>query len=819
MTFEDFGNIFSLFCTIVSLLFCLFKYVEHPKRGYLYLVIFCLSHFFSDYYWAIYTLVMQKYPDVSEFVAYLGWNVGYVVLLLLILNMRLEGSERYFHPLMLWPIIPNAIQFILYINFGGILNNLFQVGITTAAMILCMQQILYCWKNRGSGKKLPYLSIIVLLHIIMEYGMWTSSCFSWPSELKNPYMYFSTLTSLITIFFAWAAGMDYENRGDKESLKNEAALRFQMFVQTFISFVIFCGCLGGYFLVLKLKETMPLAEEGMEGTDNIVELLFIISVVLILFVLILIYLITARYNTLMKRQHDIDAGKLSRTSFFITIFITLTLMGFAVVYNTKILYDASVIVVKEDGEDKVKMVATDLENYLAVAQTTLRVVADTIDLMEKNGDSLDEVFRYLEDQTKLQAQQFDENFTGIYAYMDGEYMDGSGWIPPEGYDPVTRDWYNTAVEAGGEIVIVSPYVDAQTGDVVITIAKSITDGEEVKKLGLHNVVCLDVIVNHVQDVTREVSIAGKGYGFIANSDGFIVAHRNQECNGKNVSDIYGQVLIDKIKDIGNGSFSTVIDDEKTTFFVCPIMEQWYAVIAVNDAELMQDVYSQLAVNILISLITFSLITFFYYLGYKNERDYGKKVEELNLQVVSALAASIDAKDAYTNGHSTRVATYSKTIAARYGYSKQRQDEIYMMGLLHDIGKIGVPFEVINKPEGLTNEEYEQMKKHPVIGSEILEKIQERPKLAIGARSHHERYAGGGYPDGLAGDEIPEEARIIAVADAYDAMSSRRSYRGVMTQEQVRAEIERGSGTQFDPKFAKIMLQMIDEDVHYAMRDM
>lgn len=452
MTFEDFGNIFSLFCTIVSLLFCLFKYVEHPKRGYLYLVIFCLSHFFSDYYWAIYTLVMQKYPDVSEFVAYLGWNVGYVVLLLLILNMRLEGSERYFHPLMLWPIIPNAIQFILYINFGGILNNLFQVGITTAAMILCMQQILYCWKNRGSGKKLPYLSIIVLLHIIMEYGMWTSSCFSWPSELKNPYMYFSTLTSLITIFFAWAAGMDYENRGDKESLKNEAALRFQMFVQTFISFVIFCGCLGGYFLVLKLKETMPLAEEGMEGTDNIVELLFIISVVLILFVLILIYLITARYNTLMKRQHDIDAGKLSRTSFFITIFITLTLMGFAVVYNTKILYDASVIVVKEDGEDKVKMVATDLENYLAVAQTTLRVVADTIDLMEKNGDSLDEVFRYLEDQTKLQAQQFDENFTGIYAYMDGEYMDGSGWIPPEGYDPVTRDWYNTAVEAGGEIV-------------------------------------------------------------------------------------------------------------------------------------------------------------------------------------------------------------------------------------------------------------------------------------------------------------------------------------------------------------------------------
>ncbi len=819
MTFEDFGNIFSLFCTIVSLLFCLFKYVEHPKRGYLYLVIFCLSHFFSDYYWAIYTLVMQKYPDVSEFVAYLGWNVGYVVLLLLILNMRLEGSERYFHPLMLWPVIPNILQFILYISFGGILNNLFQVGITTVIMVLCMQQILYYCKKKSSGIKLPILPLFVLFHLMIEYGMWTSSCFSWPSEIKNPYLYLSAMDSLITIFFAWAAGTDYDNRGDTETLRNEAGLRFKMFVQTIISFVIFCGCLGGYFLVQKIKETMPVAVEGAEKSDNIVELLFIISVVLILFVLILLYFITARYNALKKKQHEIDAGKLSRTSFFLTIFITLTLMGFAVSYNSKILYDASVIVVYEDGEDKVKVVATDLENYLAIAETTLRVVADTIDLMEKSGSSLEEIFQYLTDQTHLQAEQFDENFTGIYAFINGEYMDGSGWIPPEGYDPVIRDWYNTAVEAGGEIVIVSPYVDVQTGSVVITIAKSITDGDEVKKLGLHNVVCLDVIVNHVQEVTERVDIAGKGYGFIVNSDGFIVAHNDAENNGKNISDLYGPELLEKIKSSEQGAFSISLGDEKTTFFSNPIMDQWYAVIAVEESELLEDVYSQLAVNILISLITFLLITFFYYLGYKNERDYGKKVEELNLQVVSALAASIDAKDAYTNGHSTRVATYSKTIAARYGYSKQRQDEIYMMGLLHDIGKIGVPFEVINKPEGLTNEEYEQMKKHPVIGSEILEKIQDRPKLAIGARSHHERYSGGGYPDGLAGDEIPEEARIIAVADAYDAMSSRRSYRGVMTQEQVRAEIERGSGTQFDPKFAKIMLQMIDEDVHYTMRDM
>jgi len=189
---------------------------------------------------------------------------------------------------------------------------------------------------------------------------------------------------------------------------------------------------------------------------------------------------------------------------------------------------------------------------------------------------------------------------------------------------------------------------------------------------------------------------------------------------------------------------------------------------------------------------------------------------MNIQVVSSLASAIDAKDKYTNGHSSRVAEYSRMLAERAGYSGSEQDEIYMIGLLHDVGKIGVPDSVINKPAKLTAEELELIKKHPVVGSGILERIKERPKLAMGARWHHERYGGGGYPDGIAGEKIPEEARIIAVADAYDAMTSRRSYRNVMPQDKVRSEIENGIGTQFDPRFAKLMLQMIDEDKDYSM---
>ncbi|MBQ9488534.1 MAG: response regulator [Lachnospiraceae bacterium] len=199
----------------------------------------------------------------------------------------------------------------------------------------------------------------------------------------------------------------------------------------------------------------------------------------------------------------------------------------------------------------------------------------------------------------------------------------------------------------------------------------------------------------------------------------------------------------------------------------------------------------------------------------------KKTREnksLFLHVVQSLADAIDAKDSYTNGHSGRVAEYSKEIAKRAGYDSKGQSNIYMMGLLHDVGKIGIPDEVINKPGRLTDEEYELIKKHPVIGSQILENIEEMPELATGARWHHERYDGSGYPDGLAGKDIPEAARIIAVADAYDAMTSYRSYRDVIPQDVVRREIERCSGTQFDPKFAEIMIKMIDEDRNYQMKE-
>lgn len=188
------------------------------------------------------------------------------------------------------------------------------------------------------------------------------------------------------------------------------------------------------------------------------------------------------------------------------------------------------------------------------------------------------------------------------------------------------------------------------------------------------------------------------------------------------------------------------------------------------------------------------------------------------QTATALVSAVDAKDTYSHGHSLRVAEYSEKIARVLGKSDEECYKVYYTALLHDVGKIGIDDAIINKKGRLTTEEYEIIKQHPRMGNQILASISEYPYLAIGAHFHHERYDGKGYPVGLKGEDIPEVARIISVADAYDAMSSNRSYRKAIPQQLVREEIVKGAGTQFDPEIAKVMQHLIDQDVNYEMRE-
>ena len=266
-----------------------------------------------------------------------------------------------------------------------------------------------------------------------------------------------------------------------------------------------------------------------------------------------------------------------------------------------------------------------------------------------------------------------------------------------------------------------------------------------------------------------------------------------------------------------------VGGEDCTVFSDRVMGSWYVVIVVSNTQLFHDLRMHLLIGILVTLIVFLIIVAFCSFSAAKIRNYQsmqqksrEQLDRLNTNIIRALAHTIDAKDRYTRGHSQRVADYSLAIAKKMGKSQNEQKIIYYAALLHDVGKIRVSEEIINKPGRLTEDEFNQIKIHPVSGYHILKDIHEDARIALGAKYHHERYDGKGYPNGLEGESIPEIARIIGVADAYDAMTSNRSYRNALPQAVVRTEIENGKGKQFDAGIADIMLQMIDEDTDYTM---
>ncbi|MBQ7574098.1 MAG: HD domain-containing protein [Clostridia bacterium] len=193
------------------------------------------------------------------------------------------------------------------------------------------------------------------------------------------------------------------------------------------------------------------------------------------------------------------------------------------------------------------------------------------------------------------------------------------------------------------------------------------------------------------------------------------------------------------------------------------------------------------------------------------RKYNERHERDNKIInesIETFTGFIDAKDPYTNGHSKRVAIYTKMIAKEMGYSGEELDYIYYIALLHDCGKIGVPDSVLGKPGKLTDEEFAIMKSHTVHGGEILSSFKSLKNAGEGALYHHERYDGGGYPEGRAGEDIPLIARMICVADSFDAMNTNRVYRKKLSREHIISEIENNKGFQFDPKIADIMLGLL-----------
>lgn len=251
------------------------------------------------------------------------------------------------------------------------------------------------------------------------------------------------------------------------------------------------------------------------------------------------------------------------------------------------------------------------------------------------------------------------------------------------------------------------------------------------------------------------------------------------------------------------NFFTGIEEDLENVFVLDLDYSLYRSITTDPMFWVSSLGMGLWAIVLIAFIIFQLEIRKYRL--RHERD-----NEIINESIETFTGFIDAKDPYTNGHSKRVAIYTRLIAEKLGFSGEELDRIYYIALLHDCGKIGVPDNILGKPGRLTDEEFQIIKSHTVRGGEILSRFKSLENAHEGALYHHERYDGNGYPQGLKGEEIPLIARMICVADSFDAMNSNRVYRKKISSEYIIDELKKNSGTQFDPKIANIMLELIAE---------
>ncbi|MBR5181598.1 MAG: response regulator [Clostridiales bacterium] len=313
--------------------------------------------------------------------------------------------------------------------------------------------------------------------------------------------------------------------------------------------------------------------------------------------------------------------KTNRKTLSLTLGATFVLMALLVTYTSRLMYFSSYSHTYELGNDKAAAITADIENYLETARSVLWVAADTVDHMVANGATNKEIVEYITRESSNTASQFDSTYTGIYGVINGQYVDGVGWTPPDDYDPTARDWYKDTVKAGGQPIIVSPYVDAQTGNVIISVCKALSDNKSV--LGL------DLTLTGVQETVEKISINGNGYGFILNYDGTVVAHHDSGEKGKNYSRDDGKTeLFNKVTSVGKGNFEMTVDGKKSTVFVDKVLDQWYLVIVVESSALMKDTRSVLIVSALIGLLVFALISAFYIIGYMHERKVNKRMEEM-----------------------------------------------------------------------------------------------------------------------------------------------------------------------------------------------
>ncbi|MCR5509312.1 MAG: response regulator [Lachnospiraceae bacterium] len=337
--------------------------------------------------------------------------------------------------------------------------------------------------------------------------------------------------------------------------------------------------------------------------------------------------------TLTGTKSEKGAGNMPgiriRNGMIIPLILVFVFMTVMVIYVTSLMARVAVSNSNAVMEDRILTVSAMINNHLNTAENVLHVAGDSVHHMLISGTTSARIHEFLVDETRNVSEQFDENYTGIYGFIMGKYIDGLNWEPPEGYDPKSRDWFIVAREAGGQVVFSDPYIDAQTGNMIISVCRMLPDRQ--------SVIALDVQLKGIQEMMKELTISGKGYGFVIDKSGLVVAHRDDDKRGTHIGDIPGgEDLLGALMDIGSGSFSYKWLNEDSTIYVNSIANEWYVVMVVSDRELYGEVWSQRIVIIIICALIFSMIAVIYYAGYRNEQKYTSRMEEMRLEEQKAV---------------------------------------------------------------------------------------------------------------------------------------------------------------------------------------
>ena len=327
----------------------------------------------------------------------------------------------------------------------------------------------------------------------------------------------------------------------------------------------------------------------------------------------------------IKHENGGAAGKGYRKhSMLIPLILVFLFTGVMVIYTSRLMYNVAVSNSRAVIEDRILNVSSLIDSHLNTAENVLHVTADSVHHMLISGSTPARIHEFLVEETENISEQFDEDYTGIYGIIMSKYMDGLNWDPPEDYDPKSRDWYTIAKAANGEVVFTAPYVDAQTGNLIISVSRLLPDKQ--------NILSLDVQLKGIQSMMDELTLNGKGYGFVMDENGLIIAHRDEDKKGSFINThAEGEAFLNSVRSVGSGQFSFELEGQSSTVYVNSISNRWYVVMVVGNDELYAEFRSQLAVTILICVVILFMITAFYIVSYRNERGYTRRMEELKAE--------------------------------------------------------------------------------------------------------------------------------------------------------------------------------------------